>query len=443
MNILYKHFSSLYNRIRLIAHRYRGIYKIKTNDPNTTQVPKYFSGVEKTSYASRTDNFETEPLSQTMPPNWLVYLGENVTQPCTSFPNTYGTWQNINDKIVITNDAGSVTNPVLYANTEGNVMQVSGDFYEGEIEFYAKFSKNNTPASYTYTKTVQSGDYSHGGNTVTTTTVTVTTVVEFRCFIDGKQVFSTSTESGSYVKFSVPIKTGPHTIVWSLYTNYHSRFGRGVIYPKLWINSISYTFITGTTRTPSVPSTWWISGQPTSAIYPPYKVQTFEESFSVPYAGGENDNSGRTPVIEHQPNSQYGGISMPQKVWDGKEGWEENQSTKFAIKDEDVRRMIDHTIVLSQVVEPLDTRNKLPPLEEIKRNLDLTIEKGSVISKGSIESIEKVVDKILKVLDSYDDLYNADDICQIQCQISCQTGCLVGCQSCNNGQCHDQKCGAH
>jgi hypothetical protein len=428
MNILYKHFSSLYNRIRLIANRYRGIYKIQQNDPTTTKIPKYFSGLEKTSYATRTDNFETEPLSQTMPPNWFVYLTENVTQPCTSFPSTYGTWQNINNKISITTDVESVTNPVLYANTDGNVMQVSGNFYEGEFSFYAKFSKNRTPTQFTYVAKKSK--------------ITVKTLIKLSCFVDGNEVFVTETESNGYVKYSFKIATGPHTIVWSLYTNYDLS-GNPMVYPKLWINSISYTFITGTTRTPSVPSTWWISGQPTSAIYPPYKVQTFEESFSVPYAGGENDNSGRTPVIQHQPNSQYGSIGMPQKVWDGKEGWEENQSTKFAIKDEDVRRMIDHTIVLSQVVEPLDTRNKLPPLEEIKRNLDLSIEKGSVISKGSIESIEKVVDKILKVLDSYDDLYNADDICQIHCQISCQTGCLVGCQSCNNGQCHDQKCGIH
>jgi hypothetical protein len=184
-------------------------------------------------------------------------------------------------------------------------------------------------------------------------------------------------------------------------------------------------------------------GAPNSEINPPYLVKTFDEDLRRPYAGGENDNSGRTPVIEHQEGDQYGSINMPPKVWDGKEGWEANQSTRFAIKEEDIKRMIEHTIILSQIVEPLDTKNQLPSLQTIKRDLDLTIEKGTTISKGSVESIEKIVDKILKVLDGYDDYYNDNDVCKIQCQISCQTGCLVACQSCNNGQCHDQKCGAH
>ncbi len=446
MNILYKHFSSLYNRLRLIANRYRGIYKIQQNDPASTKIPKYFSGLEKTSYATRTDNFETESKSQTMPTNWIVYLTQSVTQPCTSFPSTYGTWTNIDNKTKSVTDTGSTTNPVLYANTSGNIMQVYGNFYKDEeFVFYAKFSKNGTPATFTYEIPYDRPyNCNREQNGRDGETVTVDTVVGMSCKVDGVEVAGTTTESSGYVKYHFSLKTGYHTIVWSLYTNYGVTYrGNSMIYPKVWINFMSYKYITGTSRTPTSPTSWWVVGAPNSEIKPPYLVQTFDEDLRRPYAGGENDNSGRTPVIEHQEGDQYGSINMPPKVWDGKEGWEANQSTRFAIKEEDIKRMIEHTIVLSQIVEPLDTKNQLPSLQTIKRDLDLTIEKGTTISKGSVESIEKIVDKILKVLDGYDSYYNDSDVCKVQCQISCQTGCLVACQSCNNGQCHDQKCGAH
>ena len=69
--------------------------------------------------------------------------------------------------------------------------------------------------------------------------------------------------------------------------------------------------------------------------------------------------------------------------------------------------------------------------------------KGTKIEQTHFDSMVRVANKILEILDGQQGNFDSNDICDHQCQISCQTGCLVACQSCNNGQCHDQKCGSH
>ena len=43
----------------------------------------------------------------------------------------------------------------------------------------------------------------------------------------------------------------------------------------------------------------------------------------------------------------------------------------------------------------------------------------------------------------YNAWFDANGVCQRSCQVNCQVGCQVACQGCNNGTCHDQKCGGH
>jgi hypothetical protein len=179
-------------------------------------------------------------------------------------------------------------------------------------------------------------------------------------------------------------------------------------------------------------------------VYSPIQVQDVERIISGDYpkeiikgesptAGNvvDDDNAGRGNVAV---NLEEGGITG-EVLWHGDDGVHPKQANMYAVKNEDF-------LYLNNILYTIARRVEL--IEDFDYDdLSNQASKGTKIEQTHFDSMVRVANKILEILDGQQSKFNGNDICDHQCQISCQTGCLVACQSCNNGQCHDQKCGAH
>jgi hypothetical protein len=177
-------------------------------------------------------------------------------------------------------------------------------------------------------------------------------------------------------------------------------------------------------------------------FYAPIQVQDTESIISGLYPqeiiDGKNPTS---PNINNEDrnnvsvNIDESGMISGDLLWDGTNGVHPKQANMYAIKSQDFLYLNNLLYALAKKVELIKDFD----FDELINDL----EEGKKIQQKQYDSMLSVADKILKILDDKESWFNDSDICAHSCQISCQTGCLVGCQSCNNGQCHDQKCGMH
>jgi hypothetical protein len=179
-------------------------------------------------------------------------------------------------------------------------------------------------------------------------------------------------------------------------------------------------------------------------VYSPIQVQDVERIISgdypneiingeTPTAGNvvDDDNAGRGNVAV---NIEASGITG-EILWHGDDGVHPKQANMYAVKNEDFLYLNNLLYTIARRVELIEDFDY--------DDLSNQASKGTKIEQTHFDSMVRVANKILEILDGQQSKFNSNDICDHQCQISCQTGCLVACQSCNNGQCHDQKCGAH
>jgi hypothetical protein len=435
MDIKLSRFQKIANKLRNIAYRYIPLIQIikKTTlsgGPDSSKIPKYFSGLSTTNYTTKINDFSEENKSQKMPSDWVSYIVAPILFDCTSLPASYGNWFHTY--------VGIKQNPVtqqlsLYGSKVTSSTYIQAPFYKGLFSFDVTITSN-------VSSKISSVEYHSWGddNGFWQEYVDTETVWGLECLKDGTVVTKLQGGFGGFTTSKLTINIeypNISQILIRFYTNNPSTASY-----NFYISNISYIYTLGTTKTPTTPSVWWLTTG--EYLAKPYQVLPFEEGLAASLTT-KNDSYQRTPVISHTQKDSYVDIDMPEKKWDGTEGWFAGQAEKFTIKDEDIKKLKTDTIKLFHLTKSLDTESKLNE-QEIQRDLDIEIEKGNVISEDILLNLERISDKIIEVLDNYDSYYNDDtNLCNIQCQIACQTGCLVACQSCNNGQCHDQKCGMH
>lgn len=72
-----------------------------------------------------------------------------------------------------------------------------------------------------------------------------------------------------------------------------------------------------------------------------------------------------------------------------------------------------------------------------------TASAGENIQAIILQQAYDILSRIRNNVKNYDGWFDGNNLCQRSCQVNCQVGCQVACQGCNNGTCHNQKCGAH
>ena len=179
-------------------------------------------------------------------------------------------------------------------------------------------------------------------------------------------------------------------------------------------------------------------------FYSPIQVQETEAIISGNYP--KTIIKGETPISDNvvdDDNAGRGNVAVNlneagiegEILWNGDEGVHPKQANMYAVKNEDFLYLNNLLYAIARRVELIEDFDY--------DDLSNPAIKGAKIEQAQFDSMVRVANKILEILDGREGNFDSNDICAHQCQISCQTGCLVGCQSCNNGQCHDQKCGAH